>query len=113
MWNRGRGGNRKTLREGSGTNVEPEHYDEVLGSSEFYIYVAANKRLKGYDEFKKTMGELGVLSEFPVESPHSPGARYQAVKLSYSEQIIPDDALRNAHKWAHRRNCLHSFFKPW
>ena len=66
MWNRGRGGNRKTLREGSGTNVEPEHYDDVLGSSEFYIYVAANKRLKGYDEFKKLWANWVFYRNFPL-----------------------------------------------
>ncbi len=113
MWNRGRGGNRRSLREGSGTNVEPEHYDEVLGSSEFFIYVAPNKRPKGYDGLRRAMEESGVAAEFPAESPHSPGPRYQAVKLTYQGRVIPDGALRRAHRWAHQRNFLHSFFKPW
>jgi hypothetical protein len=39
---------RRDLRQGSGTDVDAFHIDEVLGSTQFYIYITHNKKAKGY-----------------------------------------------------------------
>ncbi len=112
MWWRGQGITRRDLRQGSGTDVEVEHYDEVLGSSEFYIYVAPNKRPKGYEALKKQLEAEGCDVVFPAESPLLPGKRYQAVKVTCKGEVIPDSSMLRAHRWAHRLNFLHHFFRP-
>ena len=38
---------------------------------------------------------------------------YQAVKITISGLLIPDPVIKRAHRWAHQRNYLHSFFKPY
>jgi hypothetical protein len=112
MWRRDLGANRKTLRQGSGTDVEEAHYDEVLGSSEFYIYITPNKKPKGYLELKKSLESIGCKVEYPVGTVHKPGPGYQVIKITMNERTIPDEVLRQSHKWAHHRNFLHSFFRP-
>ena len=104
---------RRELRQGSGTDVENEHFDEVLGSSEFYIYVTPNKKAKGYDALKQYVESVGCEAEYPaVPQLVDLGDRYQAVKITKEGELIPSPVLRRAHRWAHQRNFLHSFFKP-
>jgi hypothetical protein len=100
------------MRQGGGTDVEPEHYDEVLGSSEFFIYVSPSGKLKGYDDLKKFLQAQGCDVQFPADSPLLPGPKYQAVMITKSGEILSPESLRRAHKWAHQRNFLHHFFRP-
>ena len=103
---------RRQLREGSRVFVEPEHYDEVLGSSEFFVYVTPNKNTRGFESLKSYLQSLNcevvVAEESPVQMPE----RYKVLKITSQGVIIPDGALRRIHKWAHSRNFLHSFFQP-
>jgi len=103
---------RRQLREGSRVFVEPEHYDEVLGSSEFFVYVTPNKNTRGFESLKSYLQSLNcevvVAEGSPVQMPE----RYKSLKITFQGAIIPDAALRRIHKWAHSRNFLHSFFQP-
>ena len=112
MRQRGFGLTRRQLREGSEPSVEEEHYDEVLGSSEFYIYVTPNRKTKGYEALKSYLDAKGCQVEFTTESPIRMPERYQVIKVTYQGTLIPDSALRRVHRWAHGRNFLHSFFRP-
>lgn len=107
-----RGVTRRELRQGSGVDVDSEHIAEVLGSSEFYIYVPLNKRAKGLEALKQSLQTVGCAVEFPADSPLLPAEKYRAVKITNKGDEIPDPSLRRAHRWAHQRNLLHSFFKP-
>ena len=112
MWWRDYGITRRDLRQGSGTDVEPEHYDEVLGSSEFFIYLTPNKKVKGYDTLKQFLESEGCEVEYPADSSLRPGPRYQVVKITKRGELLSTPSLRRAHKWAHQRNYLHHFFMP-
>ncbi|MBI2911288.1 MAG: hypothetical protein HYY05_04040 [Chloroflexi bacterium] len=112
MWRRAYGFTRRDLRGGSGTDVDAEHYDEVLGSSEFYIYIPPAGKLKGYEELRAFLRSEGCLVEYPGHSDLAPNKNYQVVAITQSGHLLADTALRRAHRWAHQRNFLHSFFQP-
>ena len=40
-----------------------------------------------------------------------PGPRFKAINIEAEEHIEPE-ALRAAHRWAHKRDLLHTFFRP-
>ena len=109
---RGPGFHRKARRQRMGGNGS-EHFDEVDGASEFFIYVAPNMPTKGYDGLKSFLNGLGCEVEFPAVAPLSPGPRHQAVKITNSDELIPSAGLKRAHAWAHTHSFLHSFFKPY
>ena len=90
-----------------------EHFDEVSGSSEFFIYVAPNMQTKGYDGLKTFLEKLGCDVEFPAVAPLSPSPRHQAIKITRSGGDIPTSGLKRAHAWAHTHSFPHSFFKPF
>ena len=94
-----------------GTGVE--HFDEVSGASEFFIYVTPNMQTKGYDSLKKQLEDIGCTVEFPAIAPLSPGPRHQAIKITHVGDGIPVKGLKRAHTWAHTHSFLHSFFKPF
>src|SRR5688572_26232400 len=104
---------RKDLRVGGGRDVGPEHYDEVLGSSEFYIYVPPNGKLKGYKDIRSIMEAEGCQVEYPGYSSMTPNERYSVVAITRGGLLIPDTAILRAHRWAHKRNFLHSFWRPY
>lgn len=112
MWRRDYGISRRDLRQGGGRDVDKEHFDEVLGSSEFYIYIPPGGKLKGYDEVRALLEAEGCLVEYPGYSDMVPNKSYSVVALSRGGQVMSDAALRRAHRWAHKRNFLHSFFRP-
>jgi hypothetical protein len=112
MWGKSKGLSRKDRRGGSGRDVDETHFDEVLGSLEFFVYVAPNTKPKGYETLRTFLESAGCSVVYPAEAPLSPGERYQAVKVTYQGLIVPARALRRIHKWAHQRNFLHSFFRP-
>ncbi len=112
MWQRQHGLTRRELRQGSGTFVASEHFDEVLGSSEFYIYMTPNKKPKGLDGLKNSLDAEGCETGLTNESPVRMDERYETLRITRQGEVIPDSPLRRAHKWAHKRNYLHSFFRP-
>lgn len=113
MWRREYGMTRRDMRGGSGREVEPEHYDEVLGASEFYIYLHAGAKMKGYQELKAFLEAEGCQVEYPGYSSLLPNKSYTVIAITRDRQTISDAALRRAHRWAHHHNFLHSFFKPF
>jgi hypothetical protein len=113
MWRQDFGVTRKNIRVGGGRDVEPEHYDEVLGSSEFCIYIPPNVRMKGYDDLKAFLEGQGCVVEYPGYSEYTPNKSYSVIAITMAGQRMSDAALRKAHRWAHKRNYLHSFFRPF
>ena len=103
---------RKARRQRMGGNGS-EHFDEVSGSTEFFIYIAPNMSTKGYHGLKSYLEGLDCTVEFPAVAPLSPGPRHQAVKITHAGEGIPTSGLKRAHTWAHTHSFLHSFFKPF
>jgi hypothetical protein len=110
-------GNRAMRRRGSnpavgGSNAD-DHVQELVGSSAFWIYLTRNKRLKGYDELKRQVEANGCAMGMANDAPVNPGGSYETVKIAApAGTLLPIDVLKQAHRWAHRHNFLHSFFKP-
>lgn len=107
---------RAALRQGSqgpGGGVGDDHFEEMVGSRDFFVYVTPNKRPKGYAELKAFLEGQGCQVRKATDAPLLPGKRYDAFKVTFQAGSIPDGALRKAHRWAHQRNFLHSFFKPY
>ena len=97
---------------GKGAAVADEHFHELAGSRDFYIYVTPRARPKGYEELKRFLESLGYRVSVSDDAPMIPARGYKAVTITAGASIISDEALRRAHRWAHQRNFLHSFFKP-
>jgi hypothetical protein len=110
-------GNRAMRRKGSnpasgGSNAD-EHFHELAGSTSLWVYLTPNKRLKGYDELKRQVEAAGCLIGLADDAPIAAGRSYQALKIAAGPGgLLPAEVLRQAHRWAHRHNFLHSFFKP-
>ena len=110
-------GNRAMRRRGSnpavgGPNAD-DHVHDLFGSSRLWIYLLPNKRLKNYDELKQRVEAAGCTIGLADDAPVDPGGSYQALKIAASPGgLLPDDLLKQAHRWAHRHNFLHSFYKP-
>ncbi|MEX2598748.1 MAG: hypothetical protein WD533_03740 [Dehalococcoidia bacterium] len=100
------------IGSGKGAEVADAHFDEMAGSRDLYIYVPPRAKVKGYDELKSFLQAEGCAVQVLEEAPMLPGKGYKAVKVSAATGIIPDPVLRRAHRWAHQRDFLHSFFKP-
>jgi hypothetical protein len=110
-------GNRAARRRGSnpaiGGSSADDHVHELAGSSRLWIYLTPNKRLKGYEELKRRVEAFGGTMGPADDAPIAPGKSYEALKIAAAPgTILPDDLLKEAHRWAHRHNFLHSFFKP-
>ena len=110
----GQGMNRSRLREGSGkgNEIADEHFHEVAGSRDFYIYVTPNRKAKGYEALRDWLRQTGCVVSVSDDAPLLPAKGYKAIKVTTAEPTLSDEALRRAHRWAHQRNFLHSFFKP-
>ena len=116
MTMRDRGMTKAQLRVGSGKGVTiaDEHFFEMAGSRDFYVYVTPRTKAKGYDALKAAMLAQGYAVSVADEAPMLPAKGYRAVKITTTTtETIADEALRQAHRWAHQRNYLHSFFKPY
>ncbi len=109
--------NRAARRKGSnpqfgGSNAD-EHLHDLAGSSEFWVYLTPNKRLRGYDEFKQLVVSRGCSIGLADDAPVNPGKSYQQLKIGAPPGgLLPLEVVREAHRWAHRHNFLHSFYRP-
>ena len=108
------GMNRAKLREGSGKGVEiaDEHFHEVAGSKDFYVYVTPNRKAKGFEALRDWLREQGYSVTVSGDAPLLPAKGYKAIKITTGAGVLSDEAVRRTHRWAHQRNFLHSFFKP-
>ena len=109
------GASRRTLRASSNRGTGDDHLFELEGVDRLTIFVAPHTKMKGYRDLKARLEELGCQVAYPSTSPvvarESPGPRYTAVNIE-APNGIPPEAVREAHRWAHKRDMLHSFFRP-
>jgi hypothetical protein len=109
--------NRAARRRGSnpqsgGPNAD-DHVQDLAGSNSLWIYLTPNKRIKGAEELKRLVESSGCAIGFSNDAPVIPGKAYQSLKVvAPPGQLLPPHILREAHRWAHRHNFLHSFYKP-
>lgn len=109
--------NRAARRRGSnprlgGPNAD-DHLNDLAGSSSVWVYLTPNKRLKGYEALQQLVEASGCFMGMADDAPVNPGKGFQALKIAAGTgSILPPEVLREAHRWAHRHNFLHSFFKP-
>ena len=104
---------RKELRGGSGTGsgVANEHFHDMIGSTEFYVYRHPNRRIKGYGALKAHLDTHGCEVVDMAEPSNPVGERYETIRITNKGNEIPVPLLRRAHSWAHQRNLLHMFYK--
>lgn len=109
--------NRAARRRGSnpavgGSNAD-EHVQDLAGSSALWIYLRSTTRLKGAEELKQLVESFGCAIGFANDAPVDPGKGYQQLKVvAPGGALLPPTVLKEAHRWAHRHNLLHSFYKP-
>ena len=107
------GFNRRRIREGSGTGegVASEHFDEMIGTVDLYMYRHPSRKIKGYEPLKAYLESQSceVTHTGPGQTPLGP--RYETIRVSGRGSEIAVPALRRAHSWAHQRNLLHLFYK--
>jgi hypothetical protein len=109
--------NRAARRRGSnpsqgGSNAD-DHVQDLAGSSALWIYLRPNLRMKGAEELKALVESRGCAIGFADDAPVNPGKGFQQLKIvAPGGTLLPPDVVKEAHRWAHRLNLLHSFFKP-
>ncbi len=108
---------RDQLRQGGGRGNGNDHFDELVGSTEFYVYQTPGRRVKGFDSLKLYAEAEGCELLYTAEAPPEL-ADHETLRITSpggpgrSAEPIPNAVLKRAHSWAHRNNFLHSFFKP-
>ena len=108
---------REQLRQGGGRGNGNDHFDELVGSTEFYVYQTPGRRVKGFDSLKLYAEAEGCELLYTAEAPPEL-SDHETLRITNpggpgrSAEPIPDAVLKRAHSWAHRNNFLHSFFKP-
>ena len=100
--------------QGPGGGNGDDHLDEMIGIAHFTIYISTGKKLKGYIDLKKFVESRDCVIT-PIVTTLSPTKTgYETVKITEREgAAIPNPVIEHAHRWAHKRNYLHSFFKPF
>ena len=108
----GHGFGRSQIRQGGGRGNGNDHLEELLGSTELYIYQTPNRRVRGYENLKMFIEAEECELIFTADAP--PELRdYETMRITHTRgEKIPDAVVKRAHSWAHGRNFLHSFFKP-
>ncbi|MBM3940623.1 MAG: hypothetical protein FJ318_06995 [SAR202 cluster bacterium] len=106
------GHNRSEVRKALGGERADDHFHELAGTRDFYIYLTPNKKLSGYEQLRSLATAGGCTVVVTDEAPAMPGKGYKAVKITVAKGLLPEPVLRQAHRWAHARNFLHSFYKP-
>ncbi len=101
---------RREIREGAGGGAS-EHFEDLIGSSEFSIYRHPNSKIRGYEALKLFLTSQGCEVLHIAAGPTPVGQSYETVKITNKGQEIPIPVLKRAHNWAHRRNLLHLFYK--
>ena len=109
---RDHGFGRKSLREGGGRGTGDDHVDGLFGSIELSIYQTPNTRPKGFETLKTFVESQDCELVFPHESPPEL-SRHETLRITNNkDEPIPLAVVKRAHRWAHQRNYLHSFFRP-
>ncbi len=103
---------RRHLRQGGGRGTGEDHVDGMFGCTELFVYQTPNTRPKGYESLKSYLEsqdcQVSHSSDVPPELE-----RHEAIRITHRDgEPIPLPAVKRVHSWAHRRNYLHSFFRP-
>ena len=103
---------RNKIRQGGGRGNGNDHVEELLGSTELYIYQTPNRKVKGFETLKLFLESESCEIIFTADAP--PELRdYETMRITQKKgEKIPDVVIKRAHAWAHQRNFLHSFFRP-
>ena len=103
---------RRQLRQGGGRGTGDDHVDSLFGITELFIYQTPNSRPKGYETLKIYLEAQGCEILFTADAPPEL-SNYETMRITFKgAQPIPNQVVSRAHRWAHQRNYLHSFFKP-
>ena len=106
------GYNRRDLRQGGGRGNGNDHIDELIGSTELYIYQTPNRPVNGYEGLRLYIESEGCEVIFTADAPPEL-SDYETMRITHKQgKKIPDAVVKRAHSWAHNRNFLHSFFRP-
>ncbi len=110
---RDRGITRKDIRQGGGTGegVAAEHFGEMIGSIELYIYRHPNRKIKGFEALKVFLESEGCEVVHITDALAPVGQKYETIRVTNQGREILEPLLRRAHSWAHQRNLLHMFYK--
>ena len=104
---------RREIREGSGSEegIATEHFDEMIGSIEFFVYRHPNRKMKGYEALKLHLESQGCEVIHTTDTPTPIGNRFETLRITNKGGQIPTPLLKRAHNWAHQRDLLHMFYK--
>ncbi len=109
---RDQGFGRRSLRQGGGRGTGDDHVDSLYGSTEFSVYQTPNTKPKGYEGLKTFVEAHGCEIVFTHEAPPEL-SRHETLRITHrKDEPIPIEVVTRAHRWAHNRNYLHSFFRP-
>ena len=68
---------------------------------------------EGIRRLAQLVESRGYLIGLATDAPVALGQGYKQLKIGTGgASPLPTDIVREAHRWAHRHNFLHSFFKP-
>ena len=107
---RNQGVTRRDIRGGAGGGAN-EHFDELIGSTEFNIYRHRNSKIRGFETLKLFLESQSCDTLYITDAPAPVGPGYETIRITYKGNEIPIASLKRAHNWAHRRNLLHLFHK--
>ena len=110
---RSHGLTRRELRAGAGRGeaTAEGHFDELVGSHEFFVYRKPNAKIKGYDSLKSWLESQGCDVVRIPDAPNPAGPGFETIRITGKGEQIPVPNLRRAHDWAHQRNLFHLFHK--
>ena len=94
-----------------GDGVASEHFDELIGSTEFYLYRNPNRKIKGYEILRLCLESQGCEIIHLADTPTPVGKGYETIRVTNKGHQIPVPVLKRVHNWAHQRNLLHMFYK--
>ena len=101
---------RREIRGGAGGGAS-EHFEDLIGSTEFYIYRNPNSKIKGYEALKLFTESQECEVLYIAAGPTPAGRGFETIRITNKGSQIPIEVLKRAHNWTHRRNLLHLFYK--
>ena len=110
---RDHGFTRREIRGGAGVGegIASEHFNELIGSTEFYIYRHPTRKIKGYEALKFYLESQDCEVIHIADAPTPMGQRFETIRITNRGAQIPIPPLKRSHNWAHQRNLLHMFYK--
>ena len=101
---------RRDIRDGPGKDAN-EHFEELIGSTDFQIYRHPSNKIRGYESLKLFAEKYECVVLHITKGPTPVGLGYETIRITRKDDAIPTTVLKRAHNWAHRRSLLHLFQK--